>query len=241
MTSPQILELLKKLLAHEQSARSIGSLEEADAFAKKIQSLCDEYRINLADLSFEDLSQTIGEVRWNWCDAGWRAQTRRCEWWLKLLARGVAEGHECVEVKLIYPKRGMMGFSFVGLRTDASVAAAMFTVLIRSALFAWRKQTDKRLKRNSFLYGFAVAIRTRYGKRRSVKLDENESAQALVRTIDLVIQKYLDRPEISEGAQNTPKQRMNRSMLKGFDAGMATSIESNTLTSSAKRLKAATE
>lgn len=41
----KIIETVKKLIAHEQSARSIDSIEEANAFAARVTALMREYRL----------------------------------------------------------------------------------------------------------------------------------------------------------------------------------------------------
>lgn len=232
----RILELIKKLLAHEQSARAIGSTAEADAFAEKIQSLCDAYRIGLADLNAEQVAETIAEIRWLWRDGGFATDKRNAEKWMKLLAAGIAYGHECKQVRLAIPG-GSVGFSFVGVRADAEVCAAMFSVLLQSGLTAWRNVTDRRFKRSSFLWGFALAIGNRYHERRAAAVQNSDAAQALVRTIDLAINEYFKHPRFRPGAKVAPP-RQNRSMVEGFKAGQAVSLESKTLKSAALRLKA---
>ena len=48
--SSKILDRLAKLMAHEESARAIGSAAEAEAFADKIQDLLRQYNLSLTDV-----------------------------------------------------------------------------------------------------------------------------------------------------------------------------------------------
>src|SRR5450755_4442787 len=45
-----VIELLQKLISHEQSARAIGNTAEADAFAGKIQKLLCDNNLSMADV-----------------------------------------------------------------------------------------------------------------------------------------------------------------------------------------------
>jgi hypothetical protein len=84
-----IIEKLRKLIQHQESAEKMGSVEEAEAFALKIQELLAKYNLSKSDLKQEDVTAEIIEVRdvvkvpgiggmsnlevmksickWNWC------------------------------------------------------------------------------------------------------------------------------------------------------------------------------
>ena len=231
MTIDRILELIRKLSAHKESAQKIGSVAEADAFAKRIQAMCDKYRVKLSDLPPDELSNHIKEERWAHSDIGQKVKLR-VEGWLQTLAVGVAEGHACQVV-------GMQGhciLSFVGTQADAAVSKAMFGVLVIAGETAWRKayKADRRLKRRLFLQGFAAAIRLRY-KARSA--ERNASSVALVRTIDLAIQRHLSQYELKEAAKAKPEKTVSKSAWLGWLAGQAASLESRTMRSAALQLK----
>src|ERR1700761_2749207 len=48
-----IHDKIAKLIAHEESARSIGSLSEAEAFAAKIQDMLITHKMSLSDIERE--------------------------------------------------------------------------------------------------------------------------------------------------------------------------------------------
>jgi hypothetical protein len=47
---PQIVEKLKKLIEHQNSAAAIGSQKEAEAFASKVQELLSKYKLSMSDV-----------------------------------------------------------------------------------------------------------------------------------------------------------------------------------------------
>lgn len=53
-----IIEKLRKLIRHERSAREIGSIAEAEAFAERIQSLCDEYNLSISEIDIDEINST---------------------------------------------------------------------------------------------------------------------------------------------------------------------------------------
>ena len=59
--SKDILEKIKKLMAHQQSALEMGSVEEAEAFATKIQNLLNKYNLSIGDISIEKREDEITE------------------------------------------------------------------------------------------------------------------------------------------------------------------------------------
>jgi len=54
-----IIEKIKKLIKHQQSAEKIGSLNEANAFASKIQKMLNEYNLSMKDITLEELEEKI--------------------------------------------------------------------------------------------------------------------------------------------------------------------------------------
>jgi len=50
----RIIDLIKKLIRHERSARKCSTAEEASAFAAKIQQLCIDHKIEAEQLSLDD-------------------------------------------------------------------------------------------------------------------------------------------------------------------------------------------
>jgi len=47
-----MMTTLRKLITHEKSARSIGSIEEAESFAAKIQELMFKHKLAMTDVEY---------------------------------------------------------------------------------------------------------------------------------------------------------------------------------------------
>lgn len=58
----RIIEKLKKLIRHEESARAIGNIAEAEAFAEKIQDLLDAHNLSFSDIDIESAQSTINRA-----------------------------------------------------------------------------------------------------------------------------------------------------------------------------------
>lgn len=57
--SNAIIDKIKKLIAKQESVAELGSIQEAEAFAAKIQTLLAKYNISLSEISFEELKENI--------------------------------------------------------------------------------------------------------------------------------------------------------------------------------------
>lgn len=56
----KIIDRLRKLMQHERSAREIGNIAEAEAFAAKIQQQLDAYNLAMSDIDIEAAKSTMG-------------------------------------------------------------------------------------------------------------------------------------------------------------------------------------
>jgi hypothetical protein len=65
----QIIDRIKKLKAHAESAKAMGSLEEAETFMLKVTELMTEYNVSLFEV---DSHQTQEKDKFkNWAYAEW--------------------------------------------------------------------------------------------------------------------------------------------------------------------------
>lgn len=53
-----VLEILRALVEHEKSARKIGEMKEAEAFASKIAEMLATHKLQMSDIEFEERRQT---------------------------------------------------------------------------------------------------------------------------------------------------------------------------------------
>ncbi len=218
--SNDILKKLRKLIEHEKSARAIGSLHEADAFAQKISELCDRYRIAVADVPEAERPDDIQVAKWDPAMAEMRELRRQSNWQRKM-ACGVAYGHFCE--LLVYP--GSNAVSFVGTVADVEIACAMLTILCRAAVASCdtARRRHQNFQPNQYLFGFALAIAIRYREQREKQESQHSDAvQALVRqTNEKIRQKFSNIP-----ISKRPKEpRYNESMQAGYDAGLQQNLD----------------
>lgn len=54
-----VMELLAKLMRHEQSAREVGSLAEAEAFASKVQAMLTKHKLEMSEIKFEERERKL--------------------------------------------------------------------------------------------------------------------------------------------------------------------------------------
>lgn len=160
--SEKVLDKLAKLIRHEASAREIGSIAEADAFAEKIQNTLNEYHIALADVPLgqrpvDPLVQEKG-------DEGMPYYQRRVAW-RERLARGISKGHDCRHLIT----SGCSRIQFVGHKSDVEVCKYLFSTLGQAAMRLAKSEYKKARKEGfggsgftqSFLQGFAEAVSQR--------------------------------------------------------------------------------
>lgn len=220
-----ILKKLRKLIEHEKSAREIGSLAEADAFAAKVSELCDRYRIAVSEVPEAQRADDIAEADWLPMEAGEKEQNRRSNWQIKLGA-GIAHGHFCHLIVFC----GLNDLRFVGASADVEVAKAMMTILCRAAREAYRRERSRspQIALNKFLFGFAIAINSRYRQQRADQEAQHSNATtALVcQTERLFGERYSKVPP----AKPVKPPKYDESLQRGFDAGMQADLKTRLLT-----------
>lgn len=111
MRTESIIEKLKKLIRHEQSAREIGNVEEAAAFAAKIQAFIDKYNIELSEI---DLTVEDNDIRSETLVADCRQQ------WMKFLVINIAEINGCT---IVFRKTG---YDIYGTPMDMELVSILY-------------------------------------------------------------------------------------------------------------------
>jgi len=126
----RILDKVRKLQAHADSAALIGSEAEAQAFAARVQELLTAYKLSRADVDRPGdpkAAEQIGTSYFGWADLDLRVRHKRVGW-AEHLARLVADTYYSKFVVTTYG--GRIGF-FVGHETDRKIAVFMFVTLAR--------------------------------------------------------------------------------------------------------------
>jgi hypothetical protein len=128
MAFNQILEKLKKLIAHEQSAREIGSMAEAEAFAAKIQDLLTTHKLDMSEVDFQ--AREEGEpINWESVDSKYgQKNTGLKAHWRLILARSIAKVNSC---EIVNNSRSHgRSFYFVGRTSDRELAKVLYLYLV---------------------------------------------------------------------------------------------------------------
>ncbi len=236
----KIIEKLRKMRAHAESAAAIGSEDEALAFAATMRRLMDENQILMSEI--EAASARAGDpVVEVWTEPavvwGRPAGSRRVDW-RDRLARVVAEAHGCRIVVEI----GSTRTAFVGRRETAEAARAVFEYLAKCAaaasLRAYAKAKaeghDCRGFHASFLLGFSSRLSERYAEERErVRREWASRGSALMRLDDLEpVNQYLARFKTRVRRQTSNLTFNARGFLDGKDA-----VDEMKLGGEAKRLR----
>lgn len=201
MTTEKIMDRLRKLIRHEESARGIGSLAEAEAFATKIQELLIEHKLEMSTVVVGDdhdaeRSEPVEEQMYDPAALDVPYSGRQRVAWMEKLASAVAQGHFC---KIIV-QPGSFRFWFVGRSTDRLIAGNVFGALVRGAIAAcdaeYKKAkrdpwTDSTGFQRSFYLGFAQAIATRLRVTRAAA-DGTQSTALVLARADGAVTKYME-------------------------------------------------
>jgi hypothetical protein len=234
----RLLDKLRKLVAHEESARKIDSIAEAEAFAAKIQLLLFEHKLSMSDVQAKEVNKTASLISEDGFVVdrlgGYGNFPKRWPYFVQL-ATGIAKAHFCGCMISQWAKR----IYFVGREEDRQVAIEMFRYLailgIELGSKSWRVYDgyDERwafLK--SFYLGYVVAICSRYTRQAQSILDSDCRAIVLVRTSQDEIQDYMRERTV----KSKRGHHLSNSSLDGYysgrKAGDSVALTSKTLSGS---------
>lgn len=222
METESIIARLNKLIAHEKSARSIGSTEEAEVFAAKIQDLMFKYKLEMTDVEFaaQEINEPVeAEVVE---EAALTGETRKLikTGWIGVLTEAVTRANFCRAVG----QRGGNGITLIGKASDRAAAKAMMQYLYDACVEAAPIHTqkhcfggsgDKRSFTLAFKMGFACAIAARL-KAQKAQLAAGAGEQGLIR-ID-----QLERQVTAKMKETFPSLRKERASMPASHSGFQT-------------------
>jgi hypothetical protein len=130
----KVIDKLRKLKAHADSAEKIGSQAEAEAFAEMMQRLLLKHKLEMTDIEFDKMeveepvdAHHIDYRKYEGAEKdGIRFKKVRVAW-VEWLARIVAKAHFC---RIMVHQRSNV-ISLIGRRSDAEVAEFMIVTLQR--------------------------------------------------------------------------------------------------------------
>jgi hypothetical protein len=196
LADEKVLDRIRKLKAHADSAEKIGSQAEAEAFAEMIQRLLLKHKIEMTDIEFEkmELEEPVGphHIDYRKYDGaekdGVRHKKARVAW-VERLAGIVAKAHFC----RIMVHQHSNTLTLIGRKSDAEVAEYMivtlqrliFRMAIRARLDYVKECRIQGLEANcdgfkaSYVLAFTVRLAERYEAER--KAQASATSVALIR------------------------------------------------------------
>ena len=122
------IELLQKLINHEKSARGIGNIAEAEAFAARIQELLLKHKIEMTDVEVaeQERDEPIEQDFVTANDLTGETDTRkRKESWIGILLMAVAKANFC---EVVGAARNN-AYHLIGRESDKQIAKQLFKYL----------------------------------------------------------------------------------------------------------------
>lgn len=128
MLPEKALDLLRKLVKHQQSAAGMGSVHEAEAFANRIQVLLNEYKLSMTDVEFaeREASEPFGAVP---VIKGFPIAAQRTRW-QTMLANGIAKANEC---EVVWDGNGSNRLFFIGRTSNREMAKELYVYFMNLA------------------------------------------------------------------------------------------------------------
>jgi hypothetical protein len=220
-----MIDKLNKLIAHEKSARKIGNVAEAEAFAAKIQELLFKHKLDMTDLEYseDEANEPVdAEFVSEYDLTGTRRNTDKSQGWVGVLINAVAKANFC---RAIGSRKGN-GTTLVGQPTDRATAKALFKYLYDTCIEAapahtlahcgyWADPQEKRRFNKGFKFGFACAIAERLAVEKS-KLKAGAQQQGLIRIDQL--EKKVD-AKVREEFPSLRSSTSSTRSLAGYTAG----------------------
>lgn len=174
VVSDKLLDRIRKLWAKAESAKAIGSVHEAEAFAEAVQRMLVKYKLEMSALEMPTGEDPIEHGWVDWEASGLRQTEKRIAW-LERLASAVAIAH----FSRIVVQPGSNRIMFVGRAQDRQIAEYVFVTLVREGerqanAGYWRERYKAQKQghystggyKSSFLYGFVTRIQERYAELR---------------------------------------------------------------------------
>ena len=227
MTREQIAEKAAKLKSHMESAKKMGSEEEAHAFAAMMQRLMLQHELSEAEVARADTSvqkpEPIIEQMVNFPKFGMRVKKRRVAW-MEIMARIVGKAHLCRF--LLRPSSNQIWF--VGTQKHVDTAEFVWAQLCKSAdhmsdkeayFFKLKCNREKRGKgdasgfRIGWLSGFTYRLTTRYELERNRTIEEFDTQTESTGQSLIVLNNAMTRVE--HYLDDKFRRRRGASSLKG--------------------------
>lgn len=210
MDSP-IINKLAKMLRHQESAKAIGSIAEAEAFAARIQELLSKHKLEMSDIQWteQESAEPVDDEYVLPKDAGAKWESKRVRW-QENLAATIARCNDC---QTLISNSSNVSY-FVGRKSDREICVSLFKYFVsltvemseKAAMEAKDSEREKLKERMSwytgadlrwhmrdfkvsFCRGMSLAIQERLMERRrafeaTLEQRKNDETNALIHLRD---------------------------------------------------------
>jgi hypothetical protein len=228
------IQKLKKLIAHEESARAIGSIAEAEAFAERIHRLLISHKLSLQEVELAPAAADESTVN------GTEFRGRKREVWLECLANEIATSYFCQVVAKLGP--GFFSLVIVGTKADREVVVEMlgyFERLARELAESETRSYREHMRtvrsgallgaavnryRRSFLAGFSAALCTRLRESK----ERCEQSMALVRC-DGKVEEFMGKLGLGKPLKPRVPTLSEAGLIDGAASGSRVALTAHTL------------
>ena len=223
MQREQLIQRIKKLLKHAESARKLGSIEEAEAFAFKANQLLIEH--NIAQMEVEETEESDKFRNMGWSETISYKDNQAGSAWRIFLLRSIVKYNFC---NFTY-KQGLKTFQIYGKMENVEVVVWLYNFLSTGLLSLAQhqhtllsKEQKKAYNRYAFLKDFLLGasqgIDYQFQKQREEQ--ETNKMTSLIIYNNKALQEYIKHsdPEIKTG-NPVKKQRVGEAFTKGLSAG----------------------
>lgn len=249
----KVLDKLAKLIKHEQSARSIGNIHEAEAFANRIQILLTQNQLSMSDVDIETEATTeqVEKETINPRDIGQKLTGKRIEWQIRLL-KGIAKVNNCSTLIVT----GSNIQKIVGFVSDRQNVISVYSYFVQLAQdtcesqfrhhsmspeydqamnyregYPGEKRAYSREWKQSWLQGFATAISNRIYKthQESIAAVQSET-QGLIhlRNKQALVKEFMNNGKFGS-VQPTRSGRNYSAYNKGHEVGSSVGLSGKVL------------
>ncbi len=226
----KLKDKMQKLLNHATSAETIGNQAEAEAFMKKLNKLCMQHKIAMAEVQAFDPQNSDESIKDEMVDLYEEGLpiTNRRQHIVEQLARTVAEANNCT----FLVQRGSNNIYFVGRDQDRRFAIQMFSYAWKTMLADCHKEQTKTYHhfkklgmldqakgfRASFKKGFVFAIEDRLEEaKEEVRQTTDEETFALITVASMVaVTEYVNNKYSSKASRVRGQRGHNE---HGYSAG----------------------
>ena len=220
-----IYEKLQKLLRKADSAKEVGNLAEAEAFANKATEILMEYNLSREQIDLEDKPKVVREHITNQ-DKNFLPKNEGR--WLVLLYRIIANHNLC---RVVTHEDGRFGLSIMGEKINIEIVRyicdqleAKIRILVKEAY----RNYNGLEKKNAFIRGFYLGAvqgiddKLRDNKEEMVKANPNITALVIVKdraVVDFMKQEF---PRLSKGRSASYSAQDGKGL--GYQAGKNVAI-----------------